>query len=182
MKKNLFLGILLSSTMVFAQTSEDRVTVKDMLTDDVTFEKVFPFADMKILQDRQIVKEILSGLYFQQSALSTPGVEIPKVTQGLYSEKDSEILEGAMNKSMLKSNLDEESFNKLLEKADEDPQGAFKELLLNSSFAKIKSEEMKNLNQVDKEAISKKMQIITESGPDIGAKPVPVLYRNETQE
>ena len=61
MKKILFLGILLSSTMVFAQTSEDRVTVKDMLTDDVTFEKVFPFADMKILQDRQIVKEILSG-------------------------------------------------------------------------------------------------------------------------
>lgn len=181
MKKILFLGILLSSTVVFAQTSEDRVVAKDMLTNDVTFEEAFPFANMKMFQDRQIMKEILSELYFQQSALSAPGVERPKVTQGLYSEKDSEILEGAMDKSMLKSNLDEEAFNKLLEKADEDPQGAFKELLLNSSFAKIKPEEMKNLNQVDKEAISKKMQMITESGPDIGANPVPVLYRDETQ-
>ena len=181
MKRILFWGVLLSSSVVFAQTTEEKVVAKDMLGNDSTFEEAFPFVNMKVFHDREIMKEVLVGLYAQQIILNNSDDIRPQMTKGIYSEKDSEIMEGVMNKTSVQYNLEEESFDKLIEKADEDPEEAFKELLLNSSFAKIKPEEMKKLNEVDKETISKATQIITESGPDVGAKPVPVLYKNETQ-
>ena len=180
--RGIFLGlILLSSVIVFAQTAEDRVTAKDMLTDDVSFEEVFPFGDMKIFQDRQIVQEILSEFYTQQNMQVDLKTERPKVTEGIFSENDSGSFEKAMNKRMIQYNLDEKSFDELLKKADEDPSAAFKAFLLNSSITKIKSEEMQSLNKIDKKALSKITQMVTESGPDVGAKRVPVLYKDETQ-
>ena len=181
MKKILFWGILFSSSVAFAQVADDNVAVKDLLSDDAAFEEAFSFSNMKIFHDREIMKDILVGLYAQQIILNNSDDVRPKMTQGIYSEKDSAVLEGAMSNSAIQYNVDEESFEKILEKAETDPNGALKELLQNSTFRKITSEEMKELNEVDKEAISKTMQMITESGPDIGAKPVPVLYKNETQ-
>ena len=175
MKKLLFGGILLTSFISFAQTADEKVVAKDMLENGDTFEKAFPFTNMKIFQDREVMRDILIGLYAQKIILDTPENSRPKMTQGIYSEKDSEIMEGAMNKAHY--DFDEKSFAAVMEKVEEDPQGAFKELLLNSGVRKIKPEEMKKLNEVDKEAISKKMQMMTESGPDVGAKPVPVLYK-----
>ncbi len=175
MKRILFWGVLLSSSIVFAQTTEEKVIAKDMLGNDSAFEETFPFANMKIFRDREITRNILIGLYVQKIILDTPENSRPEMTQGIFSEKDSDVMESAMNKAHY--DFDEKSFAVSMEKVEEDPLGAFKELMLNSSVRKIKSEEMKKLDEVDKKAISQKIQMITESGPDVGAKPVPVLYK-----
>ena len=180
MKKILFLGILLSSAMVCAQEAEERIVAKDML-EGTTFEELLPFTNMKIFRDRQIMKQVITKLYVQEAILRDSDDAKVKVNPGIFSEEDSKTLEGAMNKGLIHHNLDEEAFNKLLEKTDEDPEAAFKELMLNSSIVKISAEERKKLNQVDEGALTRTLEMMTESGPDVGAKTVPVLYNNEAQ-
>ena len=38
---------------------------------------------------------------------------------------------------------------------------------------------METLNTVDKKAVTKMMMMVTESGPEVGANQVPVVYNNE---
>ena len=132
--------------------------------------------DMKLFNDRQFVPEILLGMYRMQNlppSSEENGRE--KITQGIFNKEDSDLLETAMDDKRAGFILTDE----MLKKADETPSEVFKDFVKNARFPKITSEEMSQLNQVDKEALPKMMQMVTESGPDIGAGPVSVIYNDE---
>lgn len=176
MKKILFLLILLSSTFVGAQTtSNERIALQTM--DNPDFEEVFfGFIDMKFLHDRQIMQTAILQLIEQQNNPQTvANGKRDNLTQGIFNEKDSNILETTMDQKKISYNITSE----LLKKVDEEPFKAFQDLVRSASVPKLTQQELDQLNQVDDKVVSQLFQMVTESGPDVGARPVSVMYDNE---
>ena len=140
----------------------------------ISDEEMFSFLDMKIFHDSQIVQGTMLQLYGNQIP---DAVEHPKLTEGILSEKDSAVLEKTMKEKQIKYQVTPE----LYEKAGEKPFEAFKDLMKSASVPKITREEMKELGKVDDKAIPEMLQMVTESGPDLGAGRVSVIYEDEAQ-
>ena len=137
-------------------------------------QEMFSLLDMKIFHDRPVMQQVVLKLYDQQMS-GNAGRD--NFTEGILSEKDSRIFERTMDNKQIKYQLTPE----LLKKANQAPFEAFKDLIRTAEVPEISSDEMEELEQIDKKAISQLLQMGTESGPDIGAKPVSVIYDDETQ-
>ena len=175
MKKFLLLClIVLFSEGVMARTAAERAAAK-ALKDQKAEAEMLNALDMKIFHDRQIVQGVLLNSYNQQNS---SGNKREKTTQVVLSERDSNIIENKMNDKNIKYNVTPE----LMEKANEKPFEAFKDLVKTATVAKITKEEISELGTVDKKAIPEMLQMMTESGNDFGTKQVSVIYDNETQD
>ena len=175
MKKNpfLFAGILMP-LMAFAQTPPDRIIMTQMADNPKFEQEFFSVMDMKIFHDRQIMQDVLIQLADQQINPSTAAEGTrDKLTQGVFSERDSDILETTMDNKRIQYNITPE----LWEKAGEKPFEAFKDLIRSATVPKLTDADMEELNQVDDTAIPQILQMATESGPDIAARPVSVTYQ-----
>ena len=62
------------------------------------------------------------------------------------------------------------------EAIEKDPFEAFIGLIEQQEVPDLTQEELDRLNSVDKTVIPKLNQMMTESGPDVGASAVPVVY------
>ena len=98
-----------------------------------------------------------------------------KPLRGVFNEKDSATLESFMQEK----NIEYVVTDDLLAKAAEQPFEAFKDLVKTAKVSKLSKQDMETLNTVDKKAVTKMMLMVTESGPDVGANQVPVVYNNE---
>ena len=174
MKKALLICIMMFYSMWgMAQSVPSNVPAKNT-SEEVDFEdEFFSLLDMKIFHDREIVQNMIGQLYNQQSS----DVERENLTQGIFNEKDSAILEKALDSKQIKYQIAPE----LLKKASETPFEAFKDVVRNASVPELTKEEMAELWQVDEKAIPRMMQMVTESGPDIGTRRVSVIYDDEAQ-
>ena len=174
MKKILLVSFMvLFSSVVMAQKKVEQVKKTDVSEDDEALEELFSALDMKIFHDRQIMQEVVMRLYEQQT---TGGEARENMTLGIFNEEDSNIIEKAMDNTQLKYKVDPE----LMKKAQEAPFEAFKDLVKNADVPKLTKEELSELETVDRKAIPELLEMATESGPDIGARRVSVMY-NETQ-
>ncbi len=145
----------------FEQTNEN-------LSEAVIEQEFFPLLDMKIFHDSYIVQEMILAIHEQEQRIGRRD----KLTQSVFNEKDSAVLENALDDNKITYNITPE----LLEKAKQDPFNAFKDLIKTAQYPAITQAEMDSLNQVDDKAISNMLQMVTESGPDIGANVVSVVY------
>lgn len=170
MKKILLILLLFCTTKLPAQTESEYITFSDVVDNPAFEEELFSHLDMKILHDKQIMQEIIPYFYQQQDPEAIE--EDIKITRGILKEKDSDILEASMRKRKIQYSLPRD----LLKKASERPFDAFKDAIKGTRISKMPKEEMDTLNQVDKKAIPKMMQMITESGPDVGAGMVGINY------
>ena len=169
MKKILLTSIcVICSTFVWAQVLPKTDSNKEKLLKPSAEKDLFSALDMKMLHDRQIVQEMMWSLY--EHSQSTEKRD--NITSGIFSEKDSKILETMMDNKKISYKITPE----LLKKTNEDPFEAFKDFIRTARVPKMTTEDIKTLNQVDKKAVSKSLQMITDSGPDVGAKQVSVIY------
>ena len=177
MKKILLLVTALFPVLATAQVVSEGITVSKM-PDSLNFERTwFSAMDMKIFHDRQIMQNAILQLAEQQDfPMTAASGERDKMTAGIFSERDSDILETTLDNRRLHYDLGPELF----EKAGKMPFEAFKDVIMGANIPKISTEEMDKLNQVDEKVIPQMMQLITESGPDVGNRPVSVKYGNET--
>ena len=175
MKKNLILFLLLVSPMIAsAQATSDRITTAQMVNNPAYEKEFFSLMDMKILHDRQIMQDVLLQLAEQQMNPKTAVAGgRDKLTQGVFNERDSDILETKMDERRIQYNITPE----LLEKADKHPFEAFKDLIRSATIPRLTDKEMEELNRVDDQAIPQMLQMVTESGPDVGARPVSVFVQ-----
>lgn len=168
MKKILLLSVgILYSTLVWGQNVPQSADTA-RITSDPEFEKeFFSMLDMEIFHDKFLVQNMMLALYNQDNPEDQLDIQ-----PGVFDEKDSNILENAIKAQKIDYNITPE----LLEKTNEDPFEAMKDFIRSSSILKISREEMETLNQLDKKAIPRTLQMVTESGPDIGSKSVLVIY------
>ena len=176
----LFSIIAFYSGVVLAQTSSNRLTAKEMLGEGENLEDVLPSFNAKVLQDRQFMSDAIVWLYGLQKVsdddLNTGRV---KSTQDIFNEKDSEILEKNIEMKRMHYDLADGELAELLEKVEEDPAESFKSFMMSSSMPKLTRQELDEINTVDKKAIVKRLELMTDSGPDFGANQVSVMYLNE---
>ena len=164
-------GICLFAIAVQAQTAsknDDRLAF-----DPETESEIFSVLDMKMFHDREIVQGMLFSLYQQGNAADRDAI-----TQSVFSEEDSALLEKTMDEKQMRYEITPE----LLKKSEENPFEAFKDMIKSVRIPQMTKEEMSELGKVDDKAIPNMLQMVTESGPNIGAKRVSVIYDNETQE
>ena len=133
-----------------------------------TEQDIFSALDMKMLHDKQIVQEMMWSLYEQNQSAE----KRDNITSGIFNEKDSKILETMMDNKQITYKITPE----LLKKTNEDPFEAFKDFVRSADLPKMAKEDIKTLNQVDKKAVSRSLQMIMDAGPDVGAKQVSVIY------
>ena len=157
------------STFVKAQTLPQASGLSnENFSEAVMEQEFFPLLDMKIFHDSYIVQEMFFALRDQGQNFE----KRDKLTQGVFNEKDSAILENMLDSNKVTYNITPE----LLEKAKQDPFNAFKNLIKTAQQSIITQAEMDLLNQVDDKAFSNMLQMVTESGPNIGANAVSVVY------
>ena len=175
MKTNLFLFVgVLMPMLAFAQTSPDRIKITQMADNPEFEQELFSAMDMKIFHDRQIMQGVLIQLAEEQINPSTAAEGTrDKLTQGVFNERDSDILETTMDNKRIQYDITPE----LWEKADKMPFEAFKDLIRSATVPKLTNADMEELNQVDDTVIPQILQMATESGPDIAARPVSVTYQ-----
>ena len=172
MKKILLLSFLMWGGVSFAQEIPQQTTFqnKDLFDEDI----FYPFKDMKIFHDKVLVPEMIQNVREQQQDTAAI-MESAKTVRAIYNEKDSATLESFTQKK----NIEYDVTDELLAKASEHPFEAFKEFIKTAKIVKYSDEDMKKMNTVDKKTVPRLIQMITESGPDIGANQVPVMYDNE---
>ena len=181
MKKLLLFSIaVFCSGIVFAQVPSNRVNAKEMLGEEESLEEIFPYFDAKVFHDRQFMSDAIVWLYGLQmvyeEALNHGRV---KTTQDLFNEKDSAILEKNIENKKIRYDLTETELVELLKRVDKDPAGTFKTFLMTVSMPKLTHQELDEINSVDEKAISRRLEMITNSGPDFGANQVSVVYLDE---
>ena len=176
----LFSIIAFYSGIVLAQTPPDRVTAKEMLGEEENLEEVLPRFEAKVFHDRQFMSDAIVWLYGLQKVSEDDLNEgRVKTTQDIFNEKDSEILEKNMETKKVRYDLADNELVELLEKLEKDPAESFKTFMMSSSMPKLTRQELDEINTVDKKAIVKRFEMITDSGPDFGANQVPVIYSDE---
>ena len=172
MKKILLLSILVYSQVSFAQNLPQTVAAQE--EEDLFIEEAFvPIKDMKIFHDKPMMYEVIQKIQEQQDPVAV--AENLKPLRGVFNEKDSATLESFMQEK----NIEYVVTDDLLAKAAEQPFEAFKDLVKTAKVSKLSKQDMETLNTVDKKAVTKMMLMVTESGPDVGANQVPVVYNNE---
>ena len=145
--------------------------MQEIDTNSAIEEAFLPFKDMKIFHDKKIMYDVIQKIQEQQQ--NTQEItENAKMVRGVFNEKDSATLEA----SMQKRNVAYVVTDDLLAKAAEQPYEAFKDLVKTAQISKLSDQDMETLNTVDKKAIPRMMQMMTESGPEVGASQVPVMY------
>ena len=178
MKKFLLLSVgIFYSVVASAQVDSGRIYTKEKMG-KATFEEVFPFLNLKVYHDRDFVKEMVKRLYNEEMTPNTPESK-PNITMGVFNEKDSNTLQKELFEKDIKFGLTRQPLEEQLKKVDVDPYSVFKELVVNSSIPKLSRENIKAINQVDKKALPRALEMVTEAGPDVGAKRVWVRYNNE---
>ena len=175
MKKVLLLSVgLLCSATVGAQTTSEIITTGKMM-EGASFEKEFPLLDLKIFHDRQIMQEVIKKMYDMEQNPPTIDEETLKKTSidGTDVQKVNASLKNKVNYGLTQKPLEER-----LQKADEQPFEAFKELMMGVPLPQMNSDDVRT--KVKAEDTIKMVQMLTESGTGIGSNQVPVV-RNETQ-
>ena len=178
MKKILLLSVgIFYSVAASAQVDLGRIYTKEKMG-NATFEETFPFLNLKMYHDRDFVKEMVKRLYNEEMTPNTPERK-PNITAGVFNEKDSKTLQKELFEKDINFGLTRQPLEEQMKKVNMDPYGVFKELVINSSIPKLTRENIKAINQVDKKALPRALEMATESGPDVGAKRVLVKYNNE---
>ena len=181
MKKLLLFSVVSFYSMLsFAQVASDQVKTEIML-DKESMEEILPYFDAKVFHDRQIMSDTITWLYLlQQLDADSLNQGRVKTTKGVLSEKDSDTFEKNVDAKRMRFNLTDDQVNELLKKVDEDPAAAFRSFLMSAKVPRLTTQELNELNTIDEKAIPKRLEMVTESGPDIGANQVPVMYFDES--
>ena len=138
--------------------------------------------DIKLFHDRVWVKEMIKSMYDQDKSGQTSN---PKLMQEMghetiFSKKDSDIIRNEAAKRIARTRLIQTSWKEESKSIDQDAFEAFVGLIESQQTPSLKQNELNNLNSVDKRLIPEMIQMMTESGPDIGASTVPVVYDANT--
>ena len=167
-------GLLLVVSLGEAKPLPKQETATETQNDAKAEDEIFSVLNIKLFHDRQIVQSIVLNLYDQQ----TSGVqEWAGMTEGVFRDQNSNALAGVMDGKKIKYKVTPE----LLNKANVAPFEAFKDLIISAEVPQITREEIKNVRPEDRLTTSEFLQMISESGPDLGANPVAVIYHDETQ-
>ena len=168
MKKILLLLGIVYSSCVWGQNVPKNLNVGELAVDTTFDQDFFSFLDMKVFNDPQMVQEMMMMLYDKRKDMKSD----EKITSAIFNEEDSNLLEKTLSSREITYDITPE----MLEKSAELPSAAYKDMIKSVHIPQITREEMKKLNKVDKKAIPKMKQMITESGPDIGSSGVSVMY------
>ncbi len=140
--------------------------------------RVRQILDMKVFHDRMIVKDILKSMRDQDASgrTSDPDLLNEMGHEGLFSKKDSDIIRKESARKVVRTRLMKKTWEEQEKEIDEDPFEAFIGLIENQEVPNLKKEELDSLNSVDKTVIPRTLQMLTESGPSVGAEAVSVTY------
>ncbi len=168
MKLSVFSLICLFPLMVSAEPSfvatipaEDMSVIRQVL-------------DMKVFHDAFFVENMISGIYEQENSgeYSNPSVMREIGHENLFNDRDSELLRHEIAGRVLRTKLIQTPWDDQVAAIHEDPFEAFIGLIENQQVLKLEEKEIEDLNSVDKGVITQTIQMLTESGPDVGAAPV----------
>ena len=96
--------------------------------------------------------------------------------ENLFSERDGDIIRREAAHKVNRSKLAKTSWDEQVKAIDADPFNSFIGLIENQEVPNLKQEELDSLNSVDKRVIPNTVQMLTESGPDVGASAVSAVY------
>lgn len=91
----------------------------------------------------------------------------------VLSKKDSGHLQDKASLENVKT-ASQEKQAQINEKVFKDPQGAYVDMIMNQEVVSLNQSDMQDLGGINKQPLSDFLMMVTESGPDIGAKEVPV--------
>lgn len=134
--------------------------------------------DMKVFRDRTFVHDMIKSIYDQDKSgkSSNPNVMNAMGHEGIFTKKDADIIRQESARKVVRKKLMETPWDEQAEAIEKDPFGAFIGLIEQQEVPDLTQEELARLNSVDKTVIPKLNQMMTESGPDVGASAVPVIY------
>ena len=162
---------VLFAAMIFSAAASAQDVSRPMDEGKAFDQEFLSLMSTKIFQDPLIVQEIILSLDEQNQENG----DLKNITSNIFNDEDSAVLESIFENKKIIYNVTPE----LLKKASEDPNEAYKDVMMGVSIPTITSDEMDKLNQIDKKAVIRTIQMTTEAGPDFGAKPVSVIYDNE---
>ena len=178
MKRFLFILFLVSFWGQGWAQSASRITAKEMM-DDQSFNEIFSSLNMKVFHDREKMKEVVKRMHQIDNNSEDFKKEAEGMTGNVFTEEDSQKMDNSIKKMNLKYNSPNKSLDQKLKKAEENPFGAFQEIILETNVPKVTREDMQNLNKIDKQAIPEMLEMITEAGPDVGGGNVSIIYDSE---
>lgn len=134
--------------------------------------------DMKLFHDRVFVKEMIKGIYEQDKSgrTSNPDLMNEMGHEGLFNKNDSDIIRQEAAHKVMRTKLLTTSWEEESKLIENDPFNAFIGLIEDQEVASLNKKELENLNSVDKKVIPEMIQMMSESGPDIGSSTVPIVY------
>ena len=134
--------------------------------------------DMKVFHDKTFVHDMIKSIYDQDQSgkSSNPDKMNAMGHEGIFTKKDADIIRQEAARKVVRTKLMETPWDEQAEAIEKDPFGAFIGLIEQQEVPNLTQKEMDRLNSVDKTVIPKLNQMMTESGPDVGASTVPVVY------
>lgn len=134
--------------------------------------------DMKVFHDKTFVHDMIKSIYEQdKSGITSDAGKMNAIGhEGLFSKKDSDIIRQEAARKVVRTKLMETPWDEQAEAIEKDPFEAFIGLIEQQEVPNLTQEELDRLNSVDKTVIPNLNQMMAESGPDVGASSVPVVY------
>jgi hypothetical protein len=134
--------------------------------------------DMKVFQDRFFVKNMIQSIRELDASGRTSDPDLMNEIghENLFTERDGDIIRREAAHKVNRTKLAQTSWDEQVKAINADPFGAFIGIIENQEVPNLKTEELDSLNSVDKTVIPEAIQMLTESGPDVGASTVSVIY------
>ena len=167
-----FVLLFICALPFMAQSAEQNMPLQDDMAD------IRQVLDTKLFHDRFFVETMIKDLYEQDKAglYSNPSVMKEMGHEGLFDDRDANLLRYEVANKVVRTQLIQTPWEEQKKAIQKDPFEAFMGLIENQEVPSMAQEDMNDLNSIDKKVIPQTIEMLTESGPDVGAMPVSVIY------